>query len=101
MGRGARNQRVCVCCEHVRNADVRPPSDSGPGVAGSGCCVSALCCAGREKIDRCRAPECAEPEVAGSGHSDSATSAAYEKKRCNYSMFQDFVKIFPLESFSF
>ena len=25
---------------------------------------------GEKKIDRCRAPECAEPEVAGSGHLD-------------------------------
>jgi hypothetical protein len=49
MGRGARSQRTCVCCEYARNAGVRPPSDSGPRVAGSGSRVSALCCAGRKK----------------------------------------------------
>ena len=35
MGRGARNQMARVCCEHVRNLGVRPPSDSGSRVAGS------------------------------------------------------------------
>ena len=49
MGRGARNQIARVCCKHVRNAGVRPLSDSGPGVARSGRRVSALCCAGRKK----------------------------------------------------
>ena len=48
MGRGARIQRACVCCEYARNACVRPPSDSGPRVARSGSRVSALCYAGRK-----------------------------------------------------
>ena len=48
MGRGARSQKTCVCCEYARNARVRPPSDSGPRVAGLGSRVSALCCAGRK-----------------------------------------------------
>ena len=68
MGRGARNQMARVCCEHVRNSGARPLSDSGPRVAGSGCRVSALVFVQGEKIDRCRAPECSEPGVAGSGH---------------------------------
>ena len=64
---GARNQRACVLREDRMQVS-GPPSDFEPGVAGSGHRVSALCCAGRRKIDRCRAPKCSEPEVAGSGH---------------------------------
>ena len=67
MGRGARDRETSVCHEHVRNAGVRPPSDSGLGVAGSGRRLSALCC-GEKKIDRCQAPECSKPEVVGSRH---------------------------------
>ena len=53
-----------------------------------------------DKIDRCRAPECSEPEVAGSGHLDGTASASYGKKRRNYSMFQELVRMLPSESFS-
>ena len=34
MGRGARNLIARVCCEHVKNVGVGPPSDFVSGVAG-------------------------------------------------------------------
>ena len=67
LGRDAGNQRACVLLkDKMQVSGPRAiPSREWPG---SGHRVSALCCAGRRKIDRCRAPECPEPKVAESGH---------------------------------
>ena len=67
MGRGARNQIARVCCKHVRNAGVRPPSDSEPGVAGSGPRVSALCYAVRKKLTGVEPPSAPSRKWPGRG----------------------------------
>ena len=100
LGRGARNQIARVCCEHVRNAGVRPPSDSEPGMAGSGRRVSALCCAGRRKIDRCRGCRVLRTGSGLVGALGLSRWCSYGKKRRNCSMFQELVRMLPSESFS-
>ena len=66
MGRGARDQETSVCCEHVRNAGVRPLSDSGLGVAGSGCRLSALFY-GEKKSTGVRPPSAPSRKWSGRG----------------------------------
>jgi hypothetical protein len=77
---------------------------SGPRVlqAGSGRVgvseeAAGMC--GEKKINRCRAPECSEPEVAGSGHWTEQL-CFFGKKRRNCSIFQVLVRVLPSESFS-
>ena len=89
-----------MCCEMIK-CRCRAPEcfQAGSGSVGAPGECTVLCGEDKE-IERCRAPECSEPEVAGLGHLDWAASTSYEKKHRNCSMFQEFVRMLPSESFS-